>query len=464
MSELLDPNPSLGTTPRPKLRRVDREQVIPAMLLETLLDTDHQARQVWDFAQGLDLSPLYAKIRSFEGGPGRSAIDPRILTSLWLYATLEGVGSARALDWLCQEHNAFRWLCGGVSVNHHTLSDFRVHHLEFLNDLLTHSVAVLREQDLVDLNRVAQDGMRVRASAGAASFRRKVTLEECLEEAKNQVAKLKEEMDNDPSASSRQQAAARERAARKREERVQQALERMPELEAKKKANEKDKARVSTTDPEATVMKMGDGGFRPAYNVQFATDCGSQVIVGVDVITSGSDMGQLVPMVEQIGERHEKYPDEHLLDGGFAKHEDIERVEAQPFGTTVYMPVPEPKKPKEKGTEAVPVKGTEAVPVEGQPQEKAKPRDKHEPMPGDSKTIGEWRTRMGTEDAKKIYKERASTAECVNAQARNRGLTRFGVRGLKKVKAVALWFAVAHNLSRWFSLRGKASVKVVRGG
>ena len=427
------------------------------MPLEDLLDHDHQARQVWDFVQGLDLSPLYITIRSFEGGPGRPSTDPRILTSLWLYATLEGVGSARALDWLCQEHNAFRWLCGGVSVNYHTLADFRVDHLDFLDGLLTHSVAVLREQDLVDLNRVAQDGMRVRASAGAASFRRKPTLEECLEEAKTQIVKLKEEMDDDPSASSRQQAAAQERAAREREARVQQALDRMPELEAKKKDNEKekDKARVSTTDPEATVMKMGDGGFRPAYNVQFATDCGSQVIVGVDVITSGSDMGQLVPMLEQIEERHGKYPDEHLLDGGFAKHEDIERAEAAPFGTTVYMPVPEPKKSKEKEKEP------EVVPVEVQAKEKGKPRDKHEPMPGDSETIGEWRKRMGTEEAKKIYKERASTAECVNAQARNRGLTRFGVRGLKKVKSVVLWFAIAHNLSRWFSLRSKVVVATI---
>ena len=450
MNEQLEPDLSADTSLRPKLRCVDRQQLLPAMLLENLLDTDHQARQVWEFTQGLDLSPLYAPIRSFEGGPGRPSTDPRILTSLWLYATLEGVGSARALDGLCLEHNAFRWLCGGVLVNYHTLADFRVQHLDFLDSLFTHSVAVLREQDLVDLNRVAQDGMRVRASAGAASFRRKPTLEECLEEAKTQIAKLKEEMDDDPSASSRQQAAAQERAAREREARVQHALDRMPELEAKKKANEKDKARVSTTDPEATVMKMADGGYRPAYNVQFATDCGSQVIVGVDVITSGSDMGQLVPMLEQIEERHEKYPKECLLDGGFAKHEDIERAEAEPFGTTVYVPVPEPKKSKEKGTEA--------VPVEGQAKEEAKPRDKHEPMPEDSKTIGEWRKRMGTEAAKTIYKERASTAECVNAQARNRGLMRFGVRGLKKVKSVALWYAIAHNLSRWFSLRGKATV------
>lgn len=265
---------------------------------DNLLDTDHQARVVRDFCLGLDLTALYERIRSRVGGPGRAAIDPRLCIALWLYATLEGIGSARAMAWLCANHNAFRWLTGGVSVNHHTLSDFRVADSDFLDGVLTHSVAVLREQELVDLNRVAQDGMRVRASAGAASFRRRPTSEECLSEAQEQVARLKEEVDDDPAAPSRRHAAARERAARERDERVRQALARLPELEAKKKADERDKARASTTDPEATVMKMADGGYRPAYNIQFATACGSQVIVGVSVLTAGSDMGQLTPMAE----------------------------------------------------------------------------------------------------------------------------------------------------------------------
>src|SRR5690349_11025773 len=258
----------MSERPAPRLRTVDRQQVIPAMPLENLLDSDRQARLVWEFCEGLDLSALYDSIRSRVGGPGHPAIDPRICVALWLYATLEGVGSARALAWLCEHHHAFRWLCGGVSVNHHTLSDFRVGHVELLDRLLTHSVAVLREQDLVGLNRVAHDGMRVRASAGAASFHRRPTLEECLREAEDQVARLKEELEDDPSAPSRRHAAARERAARERAERLRQALERLPELEAKKKAGEKHKARASSTDPEATVMKMTDGGYRPAYNIE----------------------------------------------------------------------------------------------------------------------------------------------------------------------------------------------------
>src|SRR5713226_6138134 len=190
--------------PRPRLRLADREQLLPPMPLDDLLTDDHQARVVWRFVEGIDLTDLYARIRSVEGHAGRPPADPRILTGLWLCATLEGVGSARALDYLCTHHHAFRWLCGGVSVNYHSLADFRVQHLEFLDDLLTHSVAVLREQELVDLNRVAQDGMRVRASAGAASFRRQPTLEECLQEAQAQVQQLRTELATDPGQSNRQ--------------------------------------------------------------------------------------------------------------------------------------------------------------------------------------------------------------------------------------------------------------------
>jgi transposase len=424
-------DPATSTKPKPRLRCVDRQQVIPAMPLENLLDEEHQARLVWEFSQGVDLSSLYDQIRSVEGGPGHPAIDPRLCFALWLYATLEGIGSARALTWLCQHHNAFRWLTGGVSVNYHTLSDFRSDHVDFLDATLTHSVAVLREQDLVDLNRVAQDGMRVRACAGAASFHRKATLEEHLQEAQQQIQRLKEELDDDPAAPTRRQSKARERAARERCERLRQALERLPELEAKKKAKEKDKARASSTDPQATVMKMADGGFRPAYNVQYETACSGQVIVGVSVVTTGSDMGQISPMLDQVHERFDVYPGEVLVDGGFAAHDDIEKAEAEPRKATVYAPVAEPKDAQ---------------------------RDRYEPLPGDSVTIAGWRRRMKTEQAKAIYKERASTAECVNAQARNHGLVRLLVRGLQKVKAVALWQALAHNVRRAMSLRARLTL------
>jgi transposase len=423
-----------GPRPPPRLRSPDRQVILPAMPLEDLLDTDHQARVVWDFCQGLDLAPLYDQIRARVGGPGRAPMDPRLGVALWLYATLEGVGSARFLDYLCTHHHAFRWLCGGVSVNYHTLSDFRVAHVEFLDKLLTHSVAVLREQGLVDLNRVAQDGLRVRASAGAASFRRRRTLEECLQEAEEQVARLKEEMDDDPSGPTRRHAQARERAAGERAERLRQALERLPELEAKRKADEKAKARVSTTDPEATVMKMADGGFRPAYNVEFSTGCSSLVIAAVQVTTSGSDAGQVTPLLDQIHQRHDVYPKEALADGGFVNLDDITAAQSEGRGCTVYAPVPQPKDPQ---------------------------RDPHQALPGDSPPVAEWRQRMGTDEAKAIYQQRAATAECVNAQARNRGLVRLLVRGLRKVTAIALWFAIAHNVVCGARLRARKAACAV---
>jgi transposase len=295
----------------PRLRRANRRQVeFRACAWNDLLPDGHSARVAWQFAEGLDLSPLLMRIKSVEGQPGTPPIDPRILTTLWLYATLRGVGSARELDRRCGEHGEvpFQWICGGVSVNHHTLSDFRTQHVEFLDGVLTQSVAALLEQELVEMDRVAQDGMRVRASAGAASFRRKPTLEECLADAQAQVDALKNELEADPAAASRREQAARKRAAEERRDRVQAALERMPDAESKKKKDEKEKARVSTTDPEATVMKMPDGGFRPAFNVQFATDTKTQVITGVEVTNSGSDQGEMLPMVELLRERYETVP------------------------------------------------------------------------------------------------------------------------------------------------------------
>ncbi len=418
-------------TGRPRMQRPDRLQMAMRMLaLDALLGEDHQARLVWQYVDGLDMTPLYDLIRAVEGRAGRNPIDPKILMALWLQATLSGVGSARQLAQLCEDHVAYQWICGGVSVNYHTLSDFRTAHVEFLDQLLTDSVAALMHQDLVTLHRVAQDGMRVRASAGAASFRRRETLEECRSVARQQVDTLREELQADPGASSKRQKAARQRGARERAEKIQRALDEMPQAESKKKAGKKDKARVSTTDPEARVMKMPDGGFRPAYNVELATDTGSQVITGVDTINSGSDQGQMSPMVEQHSDRYGQTPQETLVDGGFAKHEDIEKVSSGEAPTVVYAPV---QKPKKDG------------------------RDPHEPRPGDSETIAEWRKRMGTAEAKEIYKERAATAECVNAIARNRGLQRFLVRGLQKVRAVTLWFALAHNLMRAVSLRAEAA-------
>lgn len=423
--EVPPPPPEVKSEPR--VQRPDRAQLeLRPVDLEGLLPADHRARVVWEFVEGLDLAPLYAEIKAVEGHAGRPAIDPAILMALWLYATVEGVGSARAIARLCEAHDAYRWLCGGVSVNYHTLADFRVQPVEYLDRVLTTSVAALMAEGLVTLTRVAQDGVRVRASAGAASFRRRPRLEEFLAEAAAQVEVLRRELDDDPGATTRRQAAAQQRAAAERRQRVAKALEQLPEVEAKKKATEREQARASTTDPEARVMKMADGGFRPAFNGQVATDTAAQVIVGVDVTNVGSDLGQLAPMTEQVQGRYGRAPADLLVDGGYAKHDDIIAVARPEVGCTVYAPVPTPRDPT---------------------------RDPYQPCPGDPEAIAQWRQRMGTAEAKTIYKERAATSECVNALARNRGLQQFWVRGLAKAKAVLLWFALAHNLMRAMVLR-----------
>ena len=402
------------------------------MDLESLLPEGHRARLVWAWVERQDLSAMYAAIKVRQGGVGRSAIAPQILLGLWLYAALQGVGSARQLSRLVLEHDAYRWISGGVQVNHHSLSDFRVAHGEALDELLSASLAALMTAGAVKLECVAQDGVRVRASAGAASFRRKASLQDNLELARLRVRELKQQLDADPAQDSRRKAAAQQRARREMQERLQSALERLPELEAIKRRNRSkaQEARASSTDADASVMKMADGGYRPAYNTQYASDCDSQVIVGVAVSTSGSDMAQLAPMVEQIEQRLGRAPQKMLVDGGYPAHAQIEAVADK---TEVYAPVPEARAKKDD-------KGNEA------------PQDKHEPKPDDSAAVASWRQRMASDEAKELYKRRAATAECVNAQARNRGLQRMPVRGLQKVRCVALLFALAHNLMRTLAL------------
>ncbi len=406
------------------------------MDLESLLPEGHRARLVWAWVERQDLSAMYAAIKVRQGGVGRSAIAPQILLGLWLYATLQGVGSARQLSRLVLEHDAYRWMSGGVQVNHHSLSDFRVAHGAALDELLSASLAALMTAGAVKLECVAQDGVRVRASAGAASFRRKASLQDNLELARARVRELKEQLDADPALDSRRKAAAQQRARREMQERLQGALERLPELEAIKRRNggKAEEARASSTDADAGVMKMADGGYRPAYNTQYASDCHSLVIVGVEVSTSGSDMAQLAPMVEQIEQRLGSAPRKMLVDGGFPARAQIDAVADK---TEVYAPVPEARVKKDAKKDE---QGNEVQ------------QDKHEPKPGDSAAVASWRQRMARDEARALYKRRAATAECVNAQARNRGLQRMPVRGLNKVRCVVLLFALAHNLMRTLAL------------
>ena len=423
----------------PRLLQPNRLQVeLRASDLESLLPEEHRARLVWGYVVHQDLGKLFEAVKARGSNAGRAAIDPRILFSLWLYATLDGVGSGREVARLSLEHDAYRWICGGVSVNYHALNDFRAGNVELMDELLTDNVAALAAAGAISLQRVAQDGMRVRAHAGAASFRRQASLDEHLSQARELVQTLKTQAQTDPGQAKRQAQAAKLRAAQEREERIRQALKQLPEVSAAKKRSggKVEDARASTTDADARVMKMGDGGFRPAFNVQFATTCQEQVIVGMAVVNAGSDMAQLAPMVEQVEQRVGQSPAQWLVDGGFPAHGQIDAVADK---TQVYAPVPEPKAKKDAKKDEP---GNEAQ------QDKDKDNDKYQPKPDDSEAVASWRQRMASPEAKEIYKRRAATAECVNAQARNRGLLRMPVRGLVKVRSVVGLFVLAHNLLR----------------
>lgn len=418
-------------TARPRLRKPERRQVhVRLESLDDRLPNVHIARDIWDFVAGLDTAPLLQKIKAVEGQPGRDATDPKILLSIWLLAFAEGHGSARLVDQLCERDRAYEWLCGEVTVNYHLLADFRVAHWDYLNQVFKESLAVLMHEGLLDLRRTAQDGMRVQASAGKSSFRRAETLEKCLAEATQRVEQLNQEFEEGAATSTLAEKSAQERAARERVERIQDALHQVQELARQREARKKgegETARASSTDPDARNMKTPDGGFRPGYNVQFTTDTGSGLIVGVDVTNQGTDAGLMDPMLEQVEERTGQVPDEHLADGGFATVDDIEKVSER--GTTVFTPVKDVDKKQAAGI------------------------DPYQPRPNDPPAIAEWRERMGTEEAKATYKLRAQTAEWTNAQARNRNFYRVRVRGLEKVQMIALWYALIHNVLTALRLR-----------
>jgi transposase len=405
----------------PRLREPQRDQIEwRSMDIDSLIGADHPARTIWAYVQGLELRELEDAIKSREGTPGHPTISPRLLLALWLFATNQGVGSARALDRLCESHDAYRWLCGGVSVNYHTLADFRVDQVELLDRLLMENVAALAQAGIIDLSTLTQDGVRVRASAGAASFRREATLEKHEADAYELVEKLKREVHDDPAASEQRIRAAQARAARERVERIRAAREACAEIAKqrelrKNNGKEKKQPRASTTDPQARVMKMADGGFRPAYNVQVASVAGEQIVVAIDPSTTGSDRGLMRPMLEQVQASTGKLPEHHLADGGFGSAKDIEWAHAE--GVAVHCPPTQSK----HGT------------------------DPSAPHEDDGPGVAAWRQRMASEQGQVHYGKRP-ICECIHARWRNWNLIRLTVRGVKKVRAAMLWYALTNNI------------------
>lgn len=418
---------------------------------DALIGADHPARAIWSYLEKADLSALYARIGARAHTPGRPPPDPRVVLALWLYACVEGVGSARQLERLSAEHNGFRWLRGGVPLNYHLLSDFRWQAAAVADRLLTQGVAALWSEALITLASLTQDGIRIRAAAGASSYRRLETLKRLLAEVGERVGMLKREIDADPDASNRRMRAAQVRAARERQERIAAALAAVEALEAEQAAKAKEtksappadggtpatgasakkkEPRASTTDPQARVMRMPDGGYRPAYNGQITGDLDSGVILGVGMDTTGSDGGLMKPAADDVERRYAHRPLRWLADGGYTVLDDIAALARN--GITVFCPLKPRRNPK---------------------------NDPAAPRPGDPPAVAAWRRRMVDDAAAGAagWMRRRGEAERINANLRQQRLQRFTVKGAFKTRTVLLLHALAHNITTALRLRTAAA-------
>jgi transposase len=420
-------------TDEARVKRADRRQLHWDMVdLDSQLGEDHRARSVWEFVSSLDLKAFYERIKSRGERAGRPATDPKILLALWLYATLEGVGSARALDQLCGHHIAYRWLCGGVGVNHNILAEFRAESGALLDQLLTRSLTALIAAGLVTLDEASIDGTKVRASASKDSLSGAGRLSRLEAAVGERIARLKAELQADPEASRRR---ARKRAldaAEERQRRVETAKAKLAELEKERTKRErthpaeeakKSESKVSTTDSEARMMKFPDGSMRLAYNIQVATSCG--FIIAVEPTDRRNDKGLAPLTVEQIEARCAAVPKRLLADTGAMTADDIASLAETHPGMTIFSPPPKEKDDVREETK----------------RKRAGKRAR------EALAVRDWRERMAGEEAKSIYARRKNT-EHAHAHMKNRGFGHMLVRGIVKVRAVCLLHALAHNLSR----------------
>jgi transposase len=479
---------------KPRYEAIDREQLCWRVVdVERLIGEEHPARAIWEFVGKLDLSGYSAEIRAVEGQAGRPAWDPRLLVSLWVYGYSEGVGSGRAIEEMCEWEPAYQWLTGGRVVNAHTLTDFRVKHEKALKKLFVQILGLLSADGLITLERMMQDGTKIRASAAADSFRRKERVEQALKQAAEQVAAV-EEMGEEET--SRRAAKARERGQRERKERLEKALEEFEKLA--EQGRDKDKRRVSTSDPAARVMKQADGGFAPSYNVQLSTDGANALVVGVEVVQAGNDFEQLAPGIDRVEHNLGKTPPQVVADGGYVSRDNIvemnkRRVEfIGPFcdeagkGKSSYegrgvspeyhsshfiydaasdsFRCPQGKILSYEGKEERHTQVSyryraqrsdcQGCPVKSQccPGNRVTGRSVHRSE--ELAEVAEFRHKMQSERAREIYRQRAQVAETPNLWIKEKfGLRQFSVRGLSKVGMEALWACLTYNIRVWIRLR-----------
>jgi transposase len=409
----------------------DRAQLRWEMVdLDSQLPDDHRARLVWAFVEGLDLSEFYDRIKARDAVAGRPATDPQVILAVWLYATLEGIGSARAIDRLCQQHAAYRWLCGGAPINHDLLASFRRENAALLDRLLTQSVTGLIAEKLVTLEELAIDGTKVRAWAGRGSMSKRKRLQRIEQAVAERVAELKSELDKDPAEPERRRARKALQAAQERARRVERAQQKLAELvqeqatraktHAKQEA-EKGEPRVSVSDPETRLMRLADGAVAPAWNVHVATANG--FVMAIDPTDRRKDSGLAPGVMEKITERCGRVPQRLLADTTAMTQQDIVILDARYPDMKVYSPPP-----------------PERTDVTAETLRKRGWRRRHEPS-----AVQAWRARMTSQEGQETYRRRKLT-ERAHGIVKNRGMSRFLVHGREKVRAVCLLQALALNL------------------
>jgi transposase len=477
----------------PRLKKPNREQMVMTTVdVEELIPADHPARAIWELVGGLDLSGYAEQIKSVEGMAGRPRWDPQLLMSLWLYGYSDGVNSGREIERLCGHDPAYRWLAGMEKVNHHTLSDFRTGHKEELDGLFAQLLGLLRAEGMISLERVTQDGTKIKAYASSKSFKREDKIKESIRVAKEYI----EEIDQIGEVEmNRRRMKARARAARERKENLDKALEELEKVRKSKKGQEREDARASVSDPEARKMRHGDGGFSPSYNVQLTTDVDNKIIVGVDVTQAANDYEGLQEGIDQVAENLGETPKQVLVDGGYVNANNIIEMDRrgidliaafgnQHLGTTERRGIAKEFQPEKftfdpendiylcpTGKSLVYIKdqiegrniahlyqaaATDCLRCAYKEQccpkaiKKGRTITRSEARP----EVAALAAKMETEQAKAIYKQRAPVAEFPHLWIKEKlGLRQFRLRGLEKVRTETLWACFTYNVQQWIRLR-----------
>ena len=486
---------------KPRVQVIDRRQmVLRPMEVEQLIPLDHPARAIWQLVGQRDLGWFYADIKAVEGVAGREPVDPQLLISLWIYAYSEKISSAREIQRRCEQLDpGFGWLTGLSVINHHTLSDFRTAHRDGLEQLFVEVLGVLSQAGVVSLERVMQDGTKIKANAADNSFRREPSLRQHLEGAQQQVKRLEQQAAKDPEgqAQSRRQRQAQVRAARERQQRIEQALAELEQIRAgKDKAEERAQARASLTDPEARIMKQAQGAIGPAYNVQISTAASERIIVGVGVSQAATDTAELEPAVERIEANLGQKPQQMVVDGGFTHQGTVEAMEQRQIeliGSLTDRRALTEATLRKRGVAAefFPSAFTydseqnhytcpagKRLRYEGREKQTSNTRYRYRAATADCQAcplrapccpdsrkgrslvrtedapvMAAFRAKMATEVAQQIYKQRAGVAEFPNAWIKDKlGLRQFRLRGRVKVGLEALWVCLTYNIQQWIRL------------